>query len=354
MKINRLKLINDVGKALPGIATGTVVLEGADTLAFLNGHIYSYNSAISVNVAESEDTGLKGIVKAQDFYNCITKLPGEEIDVTANDSTWEIVDGKIHVSMKLLPSGDIFKRLESLKVDDEGWSKIDGKEFNNVLKVCLIKGDTSSMNGVYFKGNEAISTNRWVINKCKLTSEYPEFWLSVNSVSELMKWNNFEQVKFKQSWAHFMSSDNVVFSVRTLALDSYPLDKVLGVYNLIVSKNPVAAINLNEGFYKAIQRASAFSNIVEEHDVVSVSFGPDVKVKGSRVSGDFEEVVEGMSTSFTTPVEMKFDVGEFLSSEKFFTELKILSDTPTIDVSKSVHISLQNNFCTKVFSSIAE
>ena len=353
MKLNRLKLINDVGKALPGIANGSVVLEGADSLAFLDGHIYSYNSAISVNVAESQNTGLKGIVKAQDFYNCITKLPGEEIDVTVNDSTWEIIDGKIKVEMKLLPSGDIFKRLESLKVDDLDWLAIDGKEFNDVLKVCLIK-DTSSLNGVYFKGKEAISTNRWIINKCTLKSEYPEFWLSINSISELLKWSNFEKVKFAKCWAHFMSSDNVVFSVRTLALEGYPLDKIKGVYDRIMEKNSLASITLNENFYKAVQRASAFSNVVEEHDVVSVSFGKEVLVKGSRVSGNFEEVVEGMTTTFATPVEMKFDLNEFLSSEKFFTELNILSDSNEIDTTKSVHLSLKNPFCTKVFSSISE
>lgn len=355
MKINKLKLINDVSKALPGISTGNIALEGADSLVFLDSHIYSYNSVISVNVKESEERKLKGVVNAQDFYNCITKLPGDEIDIECDDSTWKIVDGKIKVSMKLLPIESVINRFKSLVTSDEGWMEIDGKNFHDVLNVCFIKGDSSPLNGVYLKGSEAFSTNKFIINKCTLNNEYPEMWLSSSSVTELLKWDNFNSVKLEKQWSHFKSEEGAVFSVRTLALDSYPLDTLLQVLENVFSKKTVAVeILLNENFFNAIKRASAFSNIMEKHDTILISFGKEVKIKGSRLSGNYEEIVEGMTTTFETPVDMNFDLNVFLSSEKFFNNLSILSDSETIDTSEAVHIVLKNDKSMKLFSSITE
>ena len=137
MKLNRLKLIDSLNKVMPGIATGTVALEGADTIIFNDGHIYSYNAAISVDVTMPSDFSLKGIVKGQDFYNCLSKLPSEEIDLEMKESSWEITDNNIKVSIKLLPDTDSMKRFESLK-PTENWTDIDGEDFNKSLRVQMV------------------------------------------------------------------------------------------------------------------------------------------------------------------------------------------------------------------------
>ena len=95
MKINRKNLLNTINKVLPGIAVGNVAIDGADTIVFTNGHVYSYNAAISVDAKLPDDIDFKGVVKGQDFYNCISKLPGDEIELEVTESSWEITDGKI-------------------------------------------------------------------------------------------------------------------------------------------------------------------------------------------------------------------------------------------------------------------
>ncbi len=352
MTVNRLKFLNDVTKALPGIATGTISLEGADSLVFLNEHIYSYNSAISVNVKESEQRGLKGLVKAQDFYNCLNKLPGDTINIEMTEGTWEISDGKIHVSMKLLSSENIFSRFESLKPSDEGWKDIDGVDFNNALKMCFIKNDTSSLKGIYFKGNTAYATNKCVINKYVLKNEYPEVWISSNAILELLKWKNFKRVQFDKQWLHFEAEDGAVFSVRTMSTENYPLESMKGVLEASLQKNVYKEIELTDSFYKAVNRASSFSSSVEEFDVINIKFGTNLVIKGSRVSGNFEEIVDDMQVNFATPIELAFNVEEFISSEKYFKTLKILSDSDTIDEKSPVRIIIQNDDCIKLFSTV--
>ena len=351
MVVDRLKLINDVGKVLPGIATGMVTLEGADTLVFSDGHLYSYNSTVSVDVKLSEDLGFNGSVKAQEFYNCLVKLPGTSIDVEASDSQLRISDGKIHVSMKLLSVGQMLDALKSLKTSDDGWFSIDGKEFQKVLKICFIK-DSSSISGIYFNGRKAYSTNRWIINKCELNFDCPEFWLSTNGVLELVKWDDFKEIKFEKQWLHLRTVDGVVFSLRTLCVDSYPLSDVERILGNALGLEVVADLKLDENFYKAIKRASVFSGTVEDHDTISISFGHEVKVLGRRISGDFEEVVEGMDAGFEVPVVMDFDIVEFTSSDGYFDKFKILSKDGNVDVGRPVNVLMESFGCSKLFTSL--
>ena len=354
MKVNRLKLVNDVSKALPGIATGTVAMEGADSLVFVNDHIYSYNSSISVNVEESEKSGLKGVVKAQDFYNCITKLPSDEVDVEVTDTTWKITDGKIKVTMKLLPQGDILERFKKL-LPTEDWTDIDGVDFQNALKVCLIKGDTSPFAGVYFKDNVALATNKYIINKYNLKNNYPEFWVSIASAQELIKWDNFEKVQFDKQWLHFKSADGAVFSVRTLATDNYAYDKIMGIYETAMKKEIGLSIDLTDNFFDSISRASSFSNLVDDHDTVAITFGKECSVEGSRLSGDYSEIIDGLTVeNLESPVTMKFDVGTFLLSSKIFSKFIIYSADGKINGDEFTHVSLQSDNCVKLFSNVIE
>ena len=95
MKVNRKNLLSAINKVLPGIAVGNVEIDGADTIVFSKGHIYSYNSEISVDVKLPDGMDIEGVVKGQDFYNCLVKLPGEEIEFKVTKSSWEITDGNI-------------------------------------------------------------------------------------------------------------------------------------------------------------------------------------------------------------------------------------------------------------------
>ena len=353
MKINRLNLLGQLNKVLPGIATGSVKMENADTIVFMNGHIYSYNTTISVDVKASDDITFNGVVKGQDFYNCLSKLPSDEIDVEITDKSWDITDKNIKVSINLLPTGNLMERFASL-VPTENWIDIDGDDFIKALKVCTIKGNNTPYSGVYFEGTSAISTNRWIINKVALKNDYPKCWISDNAVSELLKWNNFTKIQFNKSWVQFKSTDDVIFSVRSLDTAKYPTDKFMPVFNDAVSKKCAFELELKPQFYDAISRAAEFSHTVDEHETITVVFGKEIKIKGSRISGDYEEIVPDMSVDLPSSKEMNFDFDDFISSEKFFDKFKVISDTNDFSTESSLQCILESNCATKLFSSMVE
>lgn len=353
MRINRLNLIGSLNKVLPGIATGTVKLEGADTIIFNDGHIYSYNSAISVDVKSPDDINLKGVIKGQDFYNCLNKLPSDEIDIEITESSWNITDNNIKVSIKLLPQNDLLKRFEGLK-PTENWFDIDGNDFNNSLKVCTIKGNSSSFGGIYYEDGECWSTNKWCINKYILKNKYPKFWISDGAVTELLKWDNFTKVQFNKSWVQFLSDDGAVFSVRTLDIGKYPLSSIKPLLENECLKTSAIELHLIPSFYEAINRAAEFSHTIDERETICIEFNPDksVKVKGSRLSGDYEEVVPEMSVEVPSVKELNFDFNDFISSEKFFDKLKIISDDKDFNAEEPIHVILESDTAIKLFSSM--
>ena len=350
MKLSRTKLINDLNKVLPGIASGATIMEGADTVIFNNGYIYSYNSAISVIAKESEERGLNGIVKAQDFYKCITGLPSDEIEVVAEEESWKISDSNISVTMNLLPKNEIYKRFQEVKLGDN-WSSIDGEDFNKALKTCNIQGNNTAFAGAFVDDNIMISTNQWIINKFTLKDTYPKMWISAACMAELLKWNNFNGVQYDKQWIHFRSADDTVFSIRTMDVNQFPLAKISGVIEADKSKKAYAQIELSKKFYEAIKRASAFSNEIDEHEVIKVSFGPEVTINGSRVSGSYKEVVDDMSIKDKMFI-LNFDISEILSSEGVMSNLDVVSETGEVDFSKPVRVILHNDSCIKIFSSV--
>lgn len=352
MKINRKNLLSTINKVLPGIAVGNVVIEGADTIVFTKGHVYSYNSAISVDAKLPDGMDINGIVKGQDFYNCLSKLPGDEIEFNVSKESWEIEDGKIKINIKLLPEENMLERFASLTPTDK-WVDIDGEDFNKALKVCTIRANSSAFGGIYFAGNKAVSTNKWVINKCVLKNDYPEFWIGDSAVAQLLKWNNFTKVQYNKSWVQFQSSDDAVFSVRSLDISGYPIAKVLPLLENEVAASKAVELKLEPQFYDAINRASEFSHSIDDHETVVVEFGKEIKVKGSRTSGNYEEAVVGMSLDSDETKEMNFDYNDFISSEKFFDTFKIVGNLfEELDVDKPVHCILESDCAVKLFSSM--
>ena len=323
MKVNRLNLIQDMNKALPGIATGTVVLENADTVVFNNGHIYSYNSAISVDVAESNPSGLKGVVKGIDFYNCLTKLPGDEIELEAAEDVWKITDGTIKVKINLLPEGKLFERFDSLK-PNENWTEIDSEDFSSGLHICNMPKNSSKFAGIYFKGNNFVSTDSYTINRYSAKNSYPEFWINNSAVNELLKWNNFVAIELNKMWLQLKSNDGTVFSVRTLDITGFPLQRILEVLDKSLELEPNFTSEFTEEFYVAINRAAAFSSEDEGHEIVCFDVGAEGSVVYSeRVSGAYEEKITSIKSD--NPISLKLDVQTIQDCSTYFSKFKVIT-----------------------------
>lgn len=325
MKIKRTSLINDLNKVMPGIATGNSIIDGADTVVFNDGHIYSYNSSISVDVVETEKTGLKGVIKAVDFYKALSKLVSDEIEVEDNGKEWIIKDGKIKVKMTLLPSGTIFERFESLKPNDT-WVEIDGADFNRGLSICFMPKNASKYAGVYIKDNVFTSTDAFQINTYDAKNEYPNCFISNDSVTQLLKWTDFNAIEMNKNWIQFKSSNGTVFSVRSLATDIFPSEKIAGVVKSYLEYPVLMESSFTPDFYDAVERAAIFSKEDEGHEVIDMHITTEgCAIKSERTSGAFEEHVDDIKSA-EGEYQFEIDIAMVRGCKSYFDTFRLAGD----------------------------
>ena len=345
MKINRTSLISDLNKVMPGIATGTSVIEGADTAVFNNGHIYSYNAAISVDVAETNPTGLKGIVKGADFYNCLNKLISDEIEVEMTDKEWILKDGKIKVSMTLIANDTIFKRLETV-VPNESWVTIDSEDFNKALTICNMPKNTSKFAGIFTDGTMFISTDTYLINRYAAKDKYPSFFISNEAVANLIKWTDLTAVELNKTWVQFKSSNGAIFSVRCLAIEGFPYDRISAAIEGNLSLATVLESNFTPDFYNAVERAATFSKEDEGHEVIDMHITSEgCQIKSERVSGAYEEEVTDIKSD-NGEFNLEIDINMIRSCRSHFDTFKLVER----DGVKTVILSKDSSL--KIFSAI--
>ena len=340
MKIDRKKLVSELARALPGISVGTVKIEGADTFVFKGGHIYTYNSVISVDVKVDGIEELSGIVSAKEFYDCLTKLPSDEVEIEVTDKSWVLHDDKIKVTVNLLEVKNIFERFNSITPNEDAWLKIDTEEFKHALNICSIPRNSTKFSGLNFTGNEVWSTDQSEINRYELKTEYPKFMISEAAVAELSKLSNLTHMQYNKRWVQFLSEDGIVFSVRSISQEAFPIDLISKLVTKVKDEPVFVEMALTDKFFSAMSRALSFSSEMEGVKTVSVSFGKEVKVVSSRKSGSYEEVVEDMSLD-CDDFKLNLNADLFLSTDNRFETLKVLGEGE-LDEDTQVHLLFIN------------
>ena len=224
MKISRKVLLDSLKKAMPGIESGNAVLQGADAFIFHEGKIFTYNDSIAVSIPLEidglVDEGVEGAVHADEFYKTLSKFSADELNFSVSENgAWLIKCGKAKIEMTLM-NFDFSERLKGVTPDEDEKSWVElPSDFIEGIGTCKMINNKTAMSGIYFSGKEIMSTdgfqiNRYVIEKTK--SDLPTFWISDNSSSELLKFNNIKEIQLKDNWVHFKSEDGSIFSIKTL------------------------------------------------------------------------------------------------------------------------------------------
>jgi len=294
MIIQKKELLESLKACMPGIETGSVTLQGADTFVFHDGKIFTYNDSVSVTIPIKNESlleeGLEGCVKAEEFFKIISKLPADEIKfLVTENNTWLLKCGKAKVEMNLLDF-DFESRLKNLNVGDD-WIDLDD-DFISAMNVCRMSGNKSQLSGIYFNGKDVLSTDGNQVNLYMLKSELPVFWVSDNSINELLKLGDLKKMQISGSWVHFQTDNEVIFSVKTLNSDSYPYDKLKKIIDSTDLKKSELHANFPKELSSAIDRAISFSMNVLEHPVVRLIISKDkIEVSSERSSGKYNEKV---------------------------------------------------------------
>ena len=295
MRFNKKTLMEDLKACLPGIESGSSVLEGADSFIFHEGKVYSYNATVSVMVplrnVDLVSEGLEGSVRADEFFTLISKLPQDEFELTSSDdSMWHIRCGKMKADLALRKF-DYLARINLLSFNDE-WEDI-SNEFLEGMKICKMMQNKTPLSGMYFNDKYIVSTDSYQINRYELKKiSLPIFWLSDKCCDVLLNVRDVKKIQVTDKWVHVMSANNSIFSVKPLQVSRYPYDKISKLLDLdldsmdVKGKYPVAV-------FEAIDRAVTFGIESDNGPVVRLTLSKDnIEVSSEKACGKYEEIVE--------------------------------------------------------------
>lgn len=295
MTIQKKDLLNSLKMAMPGIESGTATLQGADSFVFHDGRIFSYNDSISVSIPLSSaglvEDNIEGAVKADEFYKVISKFAGEEINFAVNENkSWVLKCGKAKVEMTLIDF-DYETRLKGIQPSDD-WVEIN-EDFISGLGICRMSVNKTPLSGIYVNGKNIVSTDGFQINKYQMKeNELPCFWLSDNSVSDLLKVSGLKFVQLQGNWVHFKSEDGVIFSAKVLNVANFPYDKAVRILDTSNPKEDDLHAYFPKELFSAIDRATSFSIDISEHSAIRLNLSKEhIEVSSERTSGKYTEKV---------------------------------------------------------------
>ena len=296
MVIQKKELLDSLKACMPGIETGSAVLQGADSFVFHDGKIFTYNDSISVTVPIKNDglleEGLEGCVKAEEFFKIISKFPADEIKFSVTEKgTWLLKCGKAKAEMALL-NFDFQTRLKNIAPEKDAWIDL-SDDFVFGIGTCKMSVNKTQLSGVYFEGQDIISTDGNQMNCYTMKeTELPKFWISDNSANELLKLKKLVSMQLQGTWAHFKAEDETMFSIKTLQADTYPASKLK---NIIDTSNPEKATlhaKFPKDLFNAIDRAVSFSMDIFDHSAVRLVISKEkIEVSAERSAGKLKKTL---------------------------------------------------------------
>ena len=325
MNIDRKELLKVLKRALPGVETGNVILEGADTFIFNDGFIHTYNDNISVSVpfifTNKAGENVSGALKAKDFFDLINRYDEDNLKFIPKEGVWIIKSENATAELTLLESG-ILDRVKNIFPNKIEWDALPGR-FIEGIALCNFTANKSVLSGIHVCEDIITSTDEIRINWYKMESVVPKekaFWISDIAAVELGKLDNIKKYSVSDSWVHFKTEDDTIFSCKRLAQDKYPYAKITSMIESHKKEKGDIENELPAKLMDAVRRASSLSQNIESFNTIKLTLDTDtIEVFSQRSSGKYTEKI-AWAKSFTktiTPVAIHVDFAMIENAIKY-------------------------------------
>ncbi|MDZ4226537.1 MAG: hypothetical protein U1B79_00300 [Candidatus Pacearchaeota archaeon] len=276
MKINRVEFCKALEIVKPGLANKELI-EQSTSFAFIKDHVVTYNEEISVS---HPVTGLEieGAVKADELYQLLTKLKGDEIEMILDENEVRIISGKMKAGLIFISK--IKLPLKSL--GEIGKWKTLPKNFVSAIEFTAPSANKDStrpvLTCIHFKGKTVEASDGYRIASYQLDETLPvkEFLMRSPAAKEIVKMNPVK-IAEGEKWIHFQTEAKTILSCRIVS-DDFPDTKnqmIVEGKDLTFPKTINAILDKASVFANRKHRLEEFVKITLEKDLVLVESTSD-------------------------------------------------------------------------------
>ena len=223
MKIRKEELQQALSIVKPGLA-GKELIEQTTSFAFIGGCVITYNDEISIQHPVPSLKDLTGAVYADELYKILSKLKGDEIELSFSDSEILLESGRTKAGMTLQTE---IKLPLTQEIKEKGkWFSLPTK-FTEYLQFAIssCSKDQSQLILTCIHVDESgivEASDGYRLTRCTLGEEMPveTFLLPASSAVEVIRINPTE-ISYGKGWIHFKTPENTILSCRIVE-DVYP------------------------------------------------------------------------------------------------------------------------------------
>lgn len=283
MKINKQELLEALAIVKPGLSNKEII-EQSTSFAFMGGKVITYNDDISIShpVTALE---LEGAIKAEELYQLLNKIKGDEIDIEINETEVQIKSVKVKAGLTL--QAEVKLPLEELGTVS-GWKYLPSNFIKHIkFAVTCCSNDMSrpilTCINITKEGLVQASDSYRLIT-ATLNKEMPckNFLLPASAALQVIKLEP-THIILGNGWVHFKTPKETILSCRIFE-ESYPDIKAF-------LKHKGEEVTFPVNFANLLERAAIFAkreHFLDEEVIVTIAENK-IKVKGQSDTGWLEE-----------------------------------------------------------------
>jgi hypothetical protein len=296
--MNRLELLAALKAVTPGLATGSSMVQGADTVVLSPGLVQTYNDHVSVTHPAPVPEEITAAIKAAEMVKVLEKMAGLDITAKITDKNkLELSDGRTTLSMTLVEANTT-DMIRSLDLEGLEWLPLP-KGFAKALALTAPGASRNPAHGVWagvcILIDRLLSTDNFRASWADLEEHmvrpgtpFAPFVLPAPAALRIAAMDGLESWAATPSWAHFMDKNGAVFSSRLLG-GEFPVDGVLNLFPEAVGET----WELPEALKPALERAAVMASPLDSGmDFVTIRRdGQDIVVMGEQSAGSVTDRV---------------------------------------------------------------
>jgi hypothetical protein len=283
MKIKKQELLEALAIVKPGLSNKEII-EQSTSFAFMAGRVITYNDDISIShpVTALE---LEGAIKAEELYQLLNKIKGDEIDIEINETELQIKSGKVKAGLTL--QSEVKLPLEELG-RIAGWKHLPSnftKHIKFAAPCCSNDMSRPILTCINITKEGIVqASDSYKLITATLNKEMPckDFLLPANAAIQVIKLEP-SHIILGNGWVHFKTPKETILSCRIFE-EAYP-----DVKPFIKHKGEEITFPVN--FADLLDRAAIFAkreHFLDEEVIITIAENK-IKIKGKSDTGWLEE-----------------------------------------------------------------
>jgi len=219
MEISRVELLETLESLSPGLSSKDII-EQMTHFIFAEDFVLTYNDLVCIR--RPLETGITASVSADDLLKLLRKTKAETLNIVKKGEVLRIEAGRMVAELNLMIENDLKEQIgiidSEIFSEEAEWIELP-TGFKEGISLCQYAASSDEslpiLTNLWINNDKIVGFDNTRLSVYTMKGELPEFLLKAKRVKDLLNYE-ITDLLLTDSWAHFLGSGDLVFSVRRI------------------------------------------------------------------------------------------------------------------------------------------